>query len=93
MTLRTLAEDVKLFSTDISNKRLKDLSQALNTELPGLFSFFYKFLENKFTLYIQEQVKSTERAKRNLKLVETVLQTLLVYVEWVPLRYLITIHI
>jgi hypothetical protein len=53
MTLRTLADEIKLYGNDLTEQRRRDLLNGLNFALSDLFRFFYKFLEAQYILYKQ----------------------------------------
>ncbi|KAG7171528.1 Exportin-5-like [Homarus americanus] len=84
-----IAEDVATLQNLESNQRRRDLYQAMTANMESMFGFFLSLLEENFTQYetkINQQDSQT--AHQHCRVMQVVLMTLTVYVEWVSMQYI-----
>lgn len=88
LILRTLPEEIMVYNTDLTELRKKNLTDGITAVLSTLFPFFYSVLETTFTAYKTAQQQAAEAQLSSAsKLIVAVLNTLLAFVEWVPVSY------
>eukprot|EP01105_Mastigella_eilhardi_P021245 TRINITY_DN5133_c0_g1_i2.p1 TRINITY_DN5133_c0_g1~~TRINITY_DN5133_c0_g1_i2.p1 ORF type:complete len:1194 (-),score=306.98 TRINITY_DN5133_c0_g1_i2:36-3449(-) len=85
MVLRSLAESVKVYNDNMSEKRKRDMVNGLNALLPQFFPFTYHLLEQSYGALIQCK---GALGRAHLLLCKSILDTLNAYVEWVPINYI-----
>lgn len=86
-----IAEDVVTLQNLESNQRRRDLYQAMAANMESMFGFFLSLLEENYKLYeanIGQQ--NSQAAQQHCRVMQVVLMTLTVYVEWVSVQYIFT---
>uniref|UniRef100_A0A0P4W0G1 Importin N-terminal domain-containing protein n=1 Tax=Scylla olivacea TaxID=85551 RepID=A0A0P4W0G1_SCYOL len=84
-----IAEDVATLQNLESNQRRRDLYQAMTANMESVFGFFLSLLEENYTQYkahVGQQDSVT--ALCHCRVMQVVLMTLTVYVEWVSVQYI-----
>ncbi|XP_071532489.1 exportin-5 [Panulirus ornatus] len=86
-----IAEDVVTLQNLESNQRRRDLYQAMAANMESMFGFFLSLLEENYKLYeanIGQQ--NSQAAQQHCRVMQAMLMTLTVYVEWVSVQYIFT---
>ncbi|KAK8751328.1 hypothetical protein OTU49_014122 [Cherax quadricarinatus] len=84
-----IAEDVATLQNIESNQRRRDLYQAMTVNMEKMFKFFLTLLEENFKQYeAKMSQQDSQTAQQHCRVVQVVLMTLTVYVEWVSLHYI-----
>lgn len=78
-----LVEDVALLQTIESNQRRKDIYQALTVNMTEIFDFFLNLIERNVREFV------TTQSAGNSRVVQVILSTLSVFVEWVSINHII----
>ncbi|KAG0711248.1 Exportin-5 [Chionoecetes opilio] len=84
-----IAEDVATLQNLESNQRRRDLYQAMTANMESVFGFFLSLLEENYAQYkahVGQQDSVT--AHCHCRVMQVVLMTLTVYVEWVSVQYI-----
>ncbi|KAK4329340.1 hypothetical protein Pmani_000289 [Petrolisthes manimaculis] len=84
-----IAEDVATLQNLESSQRRRDLYQAMTLNMDSMFGFFLSLLEDHYIHYQDlTSRQDTEAAAHHCRVMQVVLMTLAVYVEWVSVQYI-----
>lgn len=84
-----IAEDVATLQNLESNQRRRDLYQALAANMESIFGFFLGLLDENFTEYENDvRLDKKEASQQHCRVVQVVLMTLAVFVEWVSVQHI-----
>lgn len=85
-----IAEDVATLQNLESSQRRRDLYQAMTTNMENIFGFFLSLLEESYGQYEAARGQHGQEQKFNQhgRVIQVVLMTLTVYVEWVSIQHI-----
>nr|XP_027206686.1 LOW QUALITY PROTEIN: exportin-5-like [Penaeus vannamei] len=84
-----IAEDVATLQNLESNQRRRDLYQAMTANMESMFGFFLSLLEENYKLYeATMKAQNLQPAQQHCRVMQVVLMTLTVYVEWVSVQHI-----
>ncbi|CAL4094646.1 unnamed protein product [Meganyctiphanes norvegica] len=85
-----IAEDVATLQNLESNQRRRDLYQAMTTNMESIFGFFLSLLEDSYCQYqtVRDQPGLEHQFNQHGRVIQVVLMTLSVYVEWVSVQHI-----
>ncbi|XP_047474194.1 exportin-5-like [Penaeus chinensis] len=85
-----LSVQQKVFIKNLeSNQRRRDLYQAMTANMESMFGFFLSLLEENYKLYeATMKAQNLQPAQQHCRVMQVVLMTLTVYVEWVSVQHI-----
>eukprot|EP01103_Thecamoeba_quadrilineata_P003370 TRINITY_DN1315_c0_g1_i1.p2 TRINITY_DN1315_c0_g1~~TRINITY_DN1315_c0_g1_i1.p2 ORF type:complete len:548 (-),score=72.33 TRINITY_DN1315_c0_g1_i1:1753-3396(-) len=88
LTLRTLAEDIRIFNDDTSATRVRDLKSELLSEkaMSKILPFLFTKIEQNWLKY-ETTLLTAAPPDHYAHLVKVAIETLAAYIEWVPASF------